>query len=681
MMNAHRRLNRLMSTSFMSARVPSASTTKSARFLSSEAPTEERRPAQLARLPMPDLHKTLQHYVQSLTPFLREQEARGGSPFEVALHERLKWAAAFEAGVGADCQRRLIELDHKSPHNWLDDNFWLKKAYHEWRAPLLINSNWWLAFYNDSSVPQQALEGRDTMLSGVGFWQIRRAAWLIYRTLEFKEKIAHQELYPDTTKTGVWFRNTVALMFYTNRIPQLNCDTLSSRPSPLSANARKVFVMIGDILYAVEVYDAEGVPLSADAIERRLQSAVQDYHARVSAGEKAPPVGIMTSDERDSWATNYAHLRDLSSNNRRVLDVILESVFAVSLDPHTLGQEVVETPAEINRHLHNIRSSHNGRNRWFDKAYTIIVENNSRAGAMGEHSPCDALVPSIVAEYSIVQSIDPDAFPPMEEVASRIATAPHGLLEGCERLTFDLDEGLHQACEVAQSRAEALIVDSDDAVYWFQDYGSDWIKDVARLSPDAYVQMALQLTWYKLRGEFTAVYETVLTRLFVRGRTETIRSYTADSREWILVMLDPKRSDNERHGLLRRAIQTHTKLTREAATGKGIDRHLLGLRLMLRDGEHAQLFEDPLFEESQTWKLSTSGLSAGHLFRGTGFGSPYPDGYGINYLCAPDQIKFGVESKFSCASTSTARFNAALAESLTEMRTICAHTSSTSAKL
>ena len=84
--------------------------------------------------------------------------------------------------------------------------------------------------------------------------------------------------------------------------------------------------------------------------------------------------------------------------------------------------------------------------------------------------------------------------------------------------------------------------------------------------------------------------------------------------------------------LLNRAIQTHTRLTREAATGKGIDRHLLGLRLLMKpeDGETADLFSDELFQRSQTWKLSTSGLSAGHQFRGTGFGTLYPDGYGIN---------------------------------------------------
>ena len=76
-----------------------------------------------------------------------------------------------------------------------------------------------------------------------------------------------------------------------------------------------------------------------------------------------------------------------------------------------------------------------------------------------------------------------------------------------------------------------------------------------------------------------------------------------------------------RQSLLRRAVQTHTSLTRQAATGRGIDRHLLGLRCVLDTsaGERHDLFDDPLFTESQTWRLSTSGLSEGHQFRGTGY--------------------------------------------------------------
>ncbi|KAI0034239.1 acyltransferase ChoActase/COT/CPT [Vararia minispora EC-137] len=630
-------------------------------------------PIRLPRLPIPDLHSTLQKYVQSLIPFLRDQEIREGVPFEAAIRERFKWAAELEGGIGSDCQKRLIELDKQSPRNWLDDNFWIKKAYHEWRAPLIVNSNWWLAFYNDDTVPRHVVDGQEAQgLSGITFWQVRRAAWMVYRVLDFKDKLEQQEIYPLTTRTGLWFRNTVEQMFYTCRIPQHNCDALSPQPTHTHPNARKIVLMIDDHIYAIEVYRPDGSLVNPSEIEHRMLEAVRDFDERARSGERVVPVGILTADERDIWASNFEHLRSLSLNNARILETIQQSIFAVSLDAHTLGQSsgATGTPAEVNKHLHNIRSSIDGRNRWFDKAITLIVESNTRAGAMGEHSPCDALVPSIVMEYAIVQPIDDNTFIPMQDVA-RARSSSVDRVDGWERLDFDVDARMRIACQGALGRAKAIIADSDDAVYWFNDFGSDWIKNEARLSPDAFVQMALQLAWYKTRGEFTAVYETVLTRLFDRGRTETIRSYTEDSRAWILSMMGISASVKRRHELLRRAIQTHTKLTREAAAGRGIDRHLLGLRLMLLSGERASLFDDSLFARSQTWKLSTSGLSAGHLFRGTGFGAPCSDGYGINYLIAPDMVKFCVESKFSCPLTSTVHFHTAVAESMLDMQALC----------
>ena len=90
---------------------------------------------------------------------------------------------------------------------------------------------------------------------------------------------------------------------------------------------------------------------------------------------------------------------------------------------------------------------------------------------------------------------------------------------------------------------------------------------------------------------------------------------------------------------------------------------------------------------SQTWKLSTSGLSAGHQFRGTGFGASEHDGYGINCMCclcdkntctnlsvdlaAPDMIKVGIESKHSCSQTSTKEFQYAMTAALQDMRQLC----------
>ncbi|KAH9068364.1 carnitine acetyltransferase [Lactarius deliciosus] len=533
--------------------------------------TSADRPTLLPRLPVPELHQTLSKYLQSLVPLLQEDEAQGGASWRSALQERQQWADEFERGVGAKCQERLYALDKASPRNWLDDNIWLKKAYHEWRSPLLINSNWWLAFSNDDRIPEGVLREPPSFSKHIELnpWQVRRAAWLTYRHLEFKDNLARQEIYPNTTRTGLWFQETVAKTFNTCRIPQPHCDSLSTQASTC-----------------------------------RLRGVVHDVVARIEAGEVPVPVGILSADDRDRWSENLQYILSLSATNQKSLEVVQQSIFA------------------IDSHLHNIRSSINARNRWFDKAYTLIVETNTRAGAMGEHSPCDALVPSIVADYAVVH------------------------------------------------------------VLWFSDYGVEWITSMTRLAPDAYIQMALQLAWYKSRGSFTATYETALTRAFDKARTETIRALTEDSRAWVLSMTDPLASDTTRLALLHRAVQTHTTLSRHAATGRGIDRHLLGLRLMMRPdaGERAALFEDPLFERSQEWKLSTSALSAGKFFRGTGkliatgntvSVQPYHDGYGINYLSGLDIIKFGIESKHSCAETSTATFQREIASALREMRRVC----------
>jgi len=63
---------------------------------------------------------------------------------------------------------------------------------------------------------------------------------------------------------------------------------------------------------------------------------------------------------------------------------------------------------------------------------------------------------------------------------------------------------------------------------------------IAKVSPDSFIQQALQLAWYRDQGYVTATYESASTRGFLHGRTETIRSVTTDSRVFVRAMLDPK---------------------------------------------------------------------------------------------------------------------------------------------
>jgi len=183
--------------------------------------------------------------------------------------------------------------------------------------------------------------------------------------------------------------------------------------------------------------------------------------------------------------------------------------------------------------------------------------------------------------------------------------------------------------------------------------------------------MALQLAWFKDQGFMTAAYETASTRLFLHGRTDAIRTLSSESRAFVRAMCDPNATPQQKYELLTKATTAHTAYTRDASLGKGCDRHLMALKLLLRPDESHPLFEDELYAKSQEWKLSTSGLSAGDRFHGTGFGTVWPDGYGINYLPGAHLIKFGIESKHPCPTTSTARLKRHIEEAMLVMREVC----------
>lgn len=67
------------------------------------------------------------------------------------------------------------------------------------------------------------------------------------------------------------------------------------------------------------------------------------------------------------------------------------------------------------------------------------------------------------------------------------------------------------------------------------------IMKKCRLSPDAFIQMALQLAYFRDAGKFSLTYEASMTRLFREGRTETVRPCTIESTAWVKAMCSPNR--------------------------------------------------------------------------------------------------------------------------------------------
>lgn len=193
-----------------------------------------------------------------------------------------------------------------------------------------------------------------------------------------------------------------------------------------------------------------------------------------------------------------------------------------------------------------------------------------------------------------------------------------------------------------------LVTDHDIQVQSFQGYGSTFIKK-AGYSPDAYVQVAMQLATYRLFGEQVGTYEATQVRPFLHGRTETTRSVSTASEAFVKRMgLRAKYDEHdatirkEKLALLREAVTSHVTYIGKAAKAMGVDRHFLGLSMLVRDGEVAPaLYSHPLFIRSKRWRVSTSHLTH-PKFDNWGYGEVVPDGVGLSYAIKAENCVFNV---------------------------------------
>jgi carnitine O-acetyltransferase len=377
------------------------------------------------------------------------------------------------------------------------------------------------------------------------------------------------------------------------------------------------------------------------------------------------PVPVMTGADRDEWAARRTDLLSISERNQRTLRSIESSSFVVCLDD--TSDEKKEDAEVYGRILHG-----NGRNRWFDKSFELTIAEDGNSGINIEHSWAEAPVPlDLFFKHSLPYAREAQVkMPVTDPVSAGLQWAKP------QRLVWDLDDQMKTNIVRIASAIDAAITDSDKTMQMYPGCGKKVWKECG-LSPDAAFQMALQIAYRTLdvkpmEGP-VATYETVgLTRYF-KGRTECCRVVSNDSEAMVKAMLDyHQHGGDEKKStaatLLRKACGAHLKYISEAQAAEGIDRHLLGLRLML--GGNAQKY--PLFSHEG---YSRSGGSAHFILSSSnnsyiandgagGFGSVVHDGYGVCYMVRPDFTQCTIESKHSCKDTSSAMLSACLQKSL-----------------
>ncbi|KAI7865414.1 acyltransferase ChoActase/COT/CPT [Spinellus fusiger] len=581
--------------------------------------------------------------------------------------ETEKIVREFESSALAhSLQQRLLDIEKNSTYNWLEETFWLKKAYIEWKACLMVNSNCYTLGKDDITHPKVLLETPLNAVKSGEFthYQIRRAAHLILRGVDFNNIIQRGTLPIEMLRGNqVQCMHQYRRIFGVTRIPMPHCDSiLQHDPSKYS----HITVLVRDQVFILDTCDGQ-VLKTVDAIEKELLDIV-GYVQHLKTPEA--PISLLTSWNRDSWAVARNHLLALDPSNRESTDIIEQSLFTVSLDDHTQGNDLsLQAKTTMCGH----QGIGNGHNRWYDKCINLVIENNGKCSLSEEHSPLDLLATSHFLDHLIKEPC-PGPFNPQ---------VVKGTPSNVHHLRWKIDAIIEKALEEAQIAADVVATNSDVGVLIFDDFGSSWVKNNARVLPDAFYQMAIQLAYYRSHDKQTAVYESASTRKYLHGRTETIRSFTSDSKRFVEAMQDKNIENSTKYSLLVKAANTHEEYSIRASNGHGCDRHLLALytlnsdhKMMSEDGQMKEvqlhsIFKYPSFSQSQQWLLTTSSLHAGVRLMGSGFGAVHPDGYAINYMPDSHVVKFGIESKFTSKSSSTADLMKNMTNALRDMREIC----------
>ncbi|KXS17894.1 acyltransferase ChoActase/COT/CPT [Gonapodya prolifera JEL478] len=548
--------------------------------------------SKLPRLPVPPLQDTAAKYLKSVRPLLSDKEFAETTK---AVQDFIK-----PGGVGHTLQQRL-EQRSKEHVSWLAD-WWFSYAYMGYRDPIVINVSYFYVIRDDKL--------RTT--------QVARAASLVKGALAYRNLINSGDVQPEMQRGNAMDSRQYAFVFNASRVPRLPEDVCKVADP---AQHQFIVAVRNNQYFKVPVLTNDGKELSTPDLEVQLQRVID-----LAGSKKTASIGVLSADHRDVWAKNYEKLRAISPVNGASLDAIEESIFVLCLD-----NESPVTREEC------ARSAWHGdaTSRYYDKHSQIIVWENGKAAFMGEHSMIDATPTAKLVDWVADQIY--------HNKLSHGTASPVASLQNPVKLEFVLNGELESAVAQSQKAFNELVGKHEVAVLASYAYGKNLVKKMG-VSPDALAQMAMQLAFFRMHGVGCATYETANTRKFDEGRTETCRTFSDQSKKWTASMADPTIPVKVKGQLCRAAIDAHVAYMNDALEGHGVDRHLLGLRLILKPDEpKPTIFTDPTYTKSSHWRLSTSQIPNDH-FEGYGWGEVVPDGYGIAYMIKNDSLHFNVAS-------------------------------------
>uniref|UniRef100_A0A3Q1APK3 Carnitine O-palmitoyltransferase 1, muscle isoform n=1 Tax=Amphiprion ocellaris TaxID=80972 RepID=A0A3Q1APK3_AMPOC len=583
--------------------------------------------ASLPRLPVPSVDDTIHRYLESVRPLLDSQQY---NQMEVLASE-------FKASMATQLQRYLI----------------LK--------------SWWATNYVSGvyTMMQQRNSNSDLLYVTPTHRQAARAGNVVHAMLQYRRKLERGEHAPLRALGTVPMCSTqMERMFNTTRIPGIETDIVQHL-----TDRKHLVVYHRGRFFHVWLYTG-GRHLLPSELETQFQRILNDT-SEPQPGELK--LAALTAGNRVPWART--RIKYFSQGVNKVsLDAIESAAFFLALDDEPQGYE----PAKTNSLDSYAKSLLHGKcyDRWFDKSFTLISYPNGKMGVNVEHSWADAPIVGHMWEYVAAT----DCFHLGYTEEGHCKGDVNKGLPYPTRLQWQIPKECQDVIEASYLSAKQIADDVDFHGYLFNEFGKGLIKK-CRTSPDAFIQLALQLAQFRDQGVFCLTYESSMTRMFRDGRTETVRSCTSEAVEFVRAMEDASATNAQRFALFRKAADKHQNMYRLAMTGSGIDRHLFCLYIVSKYlGVDSPFLKKVL---SEPWKLSTSQTPQQQLnlvdinkfpkyvSAGGGFGPVADDGYGVSYIIIGENlITFHISSKFSSPDTDSYRFGQNIRKAMIDIQAL-----------
>ncbi|TPX24211.1 hypothetical protein DIZ76_013554 [Coccidioides immitis] len=641
----------------------------------------------LPRLPIPDLESTCRRYLESLAPLQ--------SPSE---HEETKASVQdFLKSDGPDLQEKL-KLYASSKTSYIEE-FWYD-SYLNYDNPVVLNLNPFFLLEDDPTPARNH--------------QVTRAASLVVSALSFVRAVRREELTPDTVRGKPLCMFQYSRLFGTARVPTSNGCVIGQD----SASKHLVIMCRGQFYWFDVLDENDDLIMSEKDISLNLSAIIEDAEQTPIQEAAKGAIGVLSTENRKVWSG----LRDIlnrqsGSNNADCLNIVDTALFVLCLDdaePSNIAEICGNMLCGTSEVVKGVQIG-TCTNRWYDKLQIIVCQNGS-AGINFEHTgvdghtvlrfASDVFTDTILRFAKTINGQAPSIWASTGPTPAK--RKPNGYRHASttpRKLEWDMGPELSTAVRFAESHIADLLHQHEFEALDFRAYGKNFITSMG-FSPDAFVQMAFQAAYYGLYGRIENTYEPAMTKTYLHGRTEAIRTVSSESVDFVQTFW----GDNpiaEKVNALRKATQKHTAITRECSQGQGHDRHLYALYSLWQrslderqpsicsggsspdgysspieggnsDDSHSsvssrsgrskmnhlpEIFKDPGWEKINNTILSTSNCGNPSL-RHFGFGPTSGDGFGIGYIIKDDSISICASSKHR----QTSRFMQTLESYLLEIR-------------